>query len=274
MVDPWRMTGSEGTGEYVVLLRTWLGRLGLREVPGAYRVRIEPSPRGRELLDERVPHGLGWKRPGDGEQDRYSVVVRREDLPRALGIATAALEAQGARRELNPAAPDRFRLLLPSGERGGIFLSYRRADSASEVARMYDSLVRRFSESSIFRDVDSLPLGRPFPEALEDALKRTRVGLVVIGPTWTSVADERGARRLDDPQDFVRREVESLLSLGVPVVPCMVSRAPFPRPGDIPAGMRTLLDLEGVEIRPDPEFQGDMDRFRDRLTELLFSDLR
>ena len=35
---------------------------------------------------------------------------------------------------------------------------------------MYDRLVTHFSTDRVFRDLDSLPIGKPFPQALDEAV--------------------------------------------------------------------------------------------------------
>src|SRR5437016_3719235 len=43
MSDPWRMAGTEGTGEYVVVVRTHLGRIGYRVLRLSRWVRENPA---------------------------------------------------------------------------------------------------------------------------------------------------------------------------------------------------------------------------------------
>ena len=54
----------------------------------------------------------------------------------------------------------------------GIFLSYRRVDSQEVVGRMYDRLITHFPIDRVLRDLDSLPLGKPFPQALDEVMSR------------------------------------------------------------------------------------------------------
>jgi hypothetical protein len=51
-------------------------------------------------------------------------------------------------------------------ERGGIFVSYRRQDSAHLAGRLYDRLADRFGEGQVFMDVDTIKLGVDFAEEI------------------------------------------------------------------------------------------------------------
>lgn len=150
-----------------------------------------------------------------------------------------------------------------------LFLSYRRADSQEVVGRMYDRLKSHFPVERIFRDLDSIPLGKPFPEVIREALANSKVALIVIGPTWTSVTDSSGSRRLDDPTDFVRIEVELALSSGLLVVPVLVSGASMPKGTELPNTLQTLVFLQAIQVRPDPDFHRDMDRLIGKLSHLV-----
>lgn len=140
-----------------------------------------------------------------------------------------------------------------------IFLSYRRADSQDVVGRLYEHLVSHFPVSSVFRDLDSIPLGRPFPEVLKEALTRTGVGIVVMGPRWLSIEDTAGIRRLGDPNDYVRQEIEALLSMDIPVIPCLISHSPMPDAEDLPESLRPLTTRHYLQLRPDPDFRHDVE---------------
>jgi len=153
-----------------------------------------------------------------------------------------------------------------------IFLSYRRTDSPDVTGRIYDRLVARFSAKQVFKDVDSIPLGVSFRRHIEQVLTRAGVVLVIIGPGWLGASDEQGRRRLDDPNDFVRLEVETALRGGIPVIPILVSNASMPRAGDLPPALEPLVARNGMAVRPDPDFNNDIGRLiagLDNLDKLL-----
>ncbi len=149
-----------------------------------------------------------------------------------------------------------------------IFISYRRSDSADATGRLYDRLVARYSKERIFKDVDSIPLGADFRQVIDGAVGSCAVVLAIIGRGWLSARDE-GGRRLDDPADFVRLEIESALRRGIPVIPVLVSGAVMPREPELPASLRELTYRNGAPVRPDPDFHSDVDRLIRALDNLL-----
>lgn len=141
-----------------------------------------------------------------------------------------------------------------------IFISYRREDSADVTGRIYDRLTADFGREAIFKDVDDIPLGVNFKDHLNNVVAQCAVELVVIGQQWLDAQDSRGRRRLDDPTDFVRIEVEAALSRGVPVIPILVRDASMPEADQLPPGMVELAYRNGTHVRPDPDFHRDVDR--------------
>lgn len=147
-----------------------------------------------------------------------------------------------------------------------IFISYRRSDSAEIVGRIYEQLIQSFPQQSVFRDINTIPLGVDFRAHLGQALSDCDIGLVIIGSQWLSVTTEEGKRRIDDPEDFVRLEVEGLLSRRIPVIPVLVNGAAMPKPNQLPESIADLALRNGVEIRSDPDFQNAMQRLLDSLS--------
>src|SRR5215831_1654790 len=84
-------------------------------------------------------------------------------------------------------------------EVGGIFVSYRRQESKHFAGRLYDQLADRFGEGQVFIDVDAIELGVDFAEAISRAVAACQVLLVVIGPTWLTITDERAGADLTIP---------------------------------------------------------------------------
>jgi hypothetical protein len=146
-----------------------------------------------------------------------------------------------------------------------VFISYRRSDSIDICGRIYDRLVRDFGERNVFKDVDNIPFGVDFVEYLDDQVKECTVLLAVIGPKWVDVEDDKGRRRIADPNDFVRIEIESALKRNILVVPLLVGGAGMPSVEDLPESLQPLTRRNGIEIRPDPDFHNDMTRLIKRL---------
>src|SRR5689334_8201537 len=116
-----------------------------------------------------------------------------------------------------------------------IFISYRRADSRAYAGRIYDRLVEAFGKDSVFKDVNDIPIGADFRETLHESIAASDVLLVLIGPQWLTIKDTQGKRRLDDPADFVRIEVESgLQSPNIVTIPVLVDNASMPHAEDLP----------------------------------------
>jgi TIR domain len=139
-----------------------------------------------------------------------------------------------------------------------IFISYRRDDSSDVTGRIYDRLIQHFGKHSVFKDVDSIPLGVDFRKHLGDSLGRCDVLLTIIGKQW--LIGDMGQRRLDDVRDFVRLEIEAALQRDIPVIPVLVRAASVPRQEDLPETLRSLVYQNGIPVRPDPDFHQDMDR--------------
>ncbi|MBL8038543.1 MAG: toll/interleukin-1 receptor domain-containing protein [Nitrospira sp.] len=140
-----------------------------------------------------------------------------------------------------------------------ILISYRREDSADVTGRIYDRLIQVFPQS-VFRDVDSIPLGADFRTYLDEQVAKCDVFLAVIGRDWLRSKSRKGKSRLEDPGDFVRIEIESALKRRIPIIPVLVQGASIPPAERLPAGIQELSYRNGIVVRRDPDFHMDMDR--------------
>jgi len=126
-----------------------------------------------------------------------------------------------------------------------IFISYRRSDASAQAAALRGVLAEHFGEPAVFKDTDSLEPGGVWRCDVQKAALTCRVMLVVIGKQWLTVTDPNtGLRRLDDPNDVLRKEVATALARGIRVVPVLVDGASLPRADDLPEDLRPLLERE------------------------------
>jgi hypothetical protein len=156
----------------------------------------------------------------------------------------------------------------PSVATGRVFISYRREETAYAAGWLYDRLVARLGEGNIFKDVDSIELGEDFVEAVTAAVGSCDVLLALIGDEWLTVKDEMNHRRIDDPDDFVRLEIEAALARDVRVIPVLVDGAAMPHADELPASLAALVRRQALELSPD-RFYFDTGRLLDVLERTL-----
>jgi hypothetical protein len=137
---------------------------------------------------------------------------------------------------------------VPGSSPRGIFLSYRREDAASYARLLKSELRERVPDERVFMDLDSIEPGLDFAEVIVEAVDSCAVLVALIGRQWATLADEQGRRRLDDPDDYVRFEVQAALERGVRVVPVLVDGARPLRPEQLPAELQKLARLNALEL--------------------------
>ena len=150
-----------------------------------------------------------------------------------------------------------------------VFVSYRRSDSADIAGRLFDRLSERIGKENIFKDVDSIPLGRDFRAVIEQAVGSCSALIALIGKSWLSCADKAGRRRLDHDEDYVRIEVSTALKRGIPVIPVLIGATTLPKAADLPAEIQELAFRQGMPLRGDPDFQNDAMRLIEALESYL-----
>ena len=134
-----------------------------------------------------------------------------------------------------------------SNAAAGVFISYRRQEANWLAAWLHDRLVAHFGEARVFLDIDWIKPGVDFMQVITEAIARSRVLLVIIGPQWLA-AEGDGCRRLDRPDDPVRVELETAFRRGLRVIPLLLDGATMPRAGDLPDALAGLARLNALRV--------------------------
>jgi tetratricopeptide (TPR) repeat protein len=139
----------------------------------------------------------------------------------------------------------------------GVFISYRRSDSAYALL-LHKALVAKFGSERVFRDFESIEPGQDFVAAIDAALGQCAACVVIIGKGWLDSMD-----RLAAAEDFVRREIEAALPRTL-VLPCLVGGSRMPAGAAVPQSLAPLLRRDAITIG---------DEYFDRDTEPLLAAL-
>ena len=150
----------------------------------------------------------------------------------------------------------------------GIFISYRREDSAGHAGRIFDRLREKFGRDKVFMDVAGIEPGVDFMEAIDRAVGACDVLLVIIGKKWLTCNDASGKSRLDDPKDFIRLETATALRRDIRVIPVLVQDAVMPGEGDLPDDLKKLARRQATEIS-DTHWDSDTEQLIETLAKVL-----
>jgi TIR domain-containing protein len=140
-----------------------------------------------------------------------------------------------------------------------VLISYRREDSAGHAGRLYDSLIEHFGREQVFIDIAAIEPGVDFSEVIAREVGSCDVLLAVIGKNWLNITDTKGRRRLDNPDDFHRLEIQAALERNIRVVPLLVQNAAMPSLEDLPEAIARLALRNALELS-DERWQYDVGR--------------
>jgi TIR domain len=132
-------------------------------------------------------------------------------------------------------------------ERARIFISYRRRETAGHAGRLYDKLSEHFGPERVFMDLTMEP-GVDFADTINEAVGDCGALVALIGDEWLTVTDASGRRRIDDPADVHRLEIEAALDRQVLLIPALVQDAEMPTADDLPDPLDPLVRRHAVEL--------------------------
>jgi hypothetical protein len=136
-----------------------------------------------------------------------------------------------------------------------IFLSFRRSDTQGYAVSLESELSRRYGRDSRFFDYDYSPVGSM--RALSEVVRSSTLVLVVIGPDWSRILNERFAHG-GGSSDAVSLELQAALRYDVPLLAVLVGGASSPEHGSLPAPLGPLADIPRARLR-DAHWESDLD---------------
>ena len=148
-----------------------------------------------------------------------------------------------------------------------IVVSYRRVDTGGDARALAEALAERFGEENVFFDIHAIGPGEPFDQVIAKAVAASDVFVACVGQHWLTVAAADGSRRLDDSEDYVRRELEGALASDVLVIPVTLEGAEMPSADDLPPSLAPFATRNAVDLRA-TSWHSDVRTFVDKLAVL------
>src|SRR6266508_1693330 len=137
---------------------------------------------------------------------------------------------------------------MPVAQHLRIFLNYRRDETSGHAGRLFDVLAARFGNDHVFMDIDRIEPGLDFADVISEAVASCDVFIALIGSRWLTSADAKGRPRLENPEDFIRLELEAALELDVRLIPALVQNAQMPSSDELPETLRPFARRHAVEL--------------------------
>lgn len=148
-----------------------------------------------------------------------------------------------------------------------IFVNYRTKGGKDIAFQCHRLLSARFGHDSVFIARESIDPGTKYADVLIRTTRRSHVLLAVIDEGWIHAPSPTrpGTRALDEPQDWVRREIEECLTAGALVVPLFIGRkVDHLDPRRLPRSISELAECQYVRVDPG-RLEEDLARLGDRL---------
>jgi hypothetical protein len=149
-----------------------------------------------------------------------------------------------------------------------VFVNYRRRDTKHVAGRLRDVIAARYGSRSVFMDVDSIGAATDFVVEIDNALRKTKVMVILIGEDWLDARGKDGKRRLDDPTDHVRLEIERALQRDIPLLPVVVDSASMPTSQMVPPSLIPMTRYHASRLRHDT-FHPDARRVLETITRFI-----
>jgi len=107
-----------------------------------------------------------------------------------------------------------------------LFINYRSKDTGTTASALYRDLVAALETPEIFIDHKEIAGGDPWREKLTEEASGADVLISLIGEKWLTLHDGQSGRRLlDEPEDWVRQEIELAIDHDVHLLPILVEEA-------------------------------------------------
>ncbi|GAA2040965.1 MULTISPECIES: toll/interleukin-1 receptor domain-containing protein [Streptomyces] len=130
-----------------------------------------------------------------------------------------------------------------------VFVNYRTGDAEMAAALVQRELAHRFGPDHVFFASRSIAPGTDYTHGIEDALRRCRVLLAVIGPRWAERSAERAPGPAGQQRDWAHHEILRAREYDIPVLPVLVGReTPRLRATDLPEDLAFLTERQYMRL--------------------------
>jgi hypothetical protein len=138
-----------------------------------------------------------------------------------------------------------------------VFVSYRRATAAPYAGRLVDDL--REHGVPVFQDFDSTIPGAPYAEVIDEAIEASGSFVAIIDRGWMGERRWPQRRRIDEPGDWVLREVAAAIAIDVRIVPVLVGDTEMPGADELPRKIRDVAARHAIELT-NQHWNADLER--------------
>jgi len=123
----------------------------------------------------------------------------------------------------------------------------------------------------IFLDTKAIPAGDSFEDRIISYINKCDLVLAVIGDRWLGVDYSSGSIRIQDPSDWVRRELEIALSRKIKIIPVTIDDFTFSSLStSLPESLKELLSLNAIPVRNGYEFYQNSQRLVDDIKKYFY----